>query len=46
MYEERERKYQAYRAGEELFGLPVTDYPELSDTKGELTLLELIPSGK
>ena len=40
LYEERERKCQAYRAGEELFGLPITDYQELSDTKGELTLLE------
>ena len=27
-------------AGEELFGLPVTEYRELSETKAELTLLE------
>ena len=40
LYDQRERKYKAYSAGEELFGLPPTEYPELEKTKKELDLLE------
>ncbi|KAL5262750.1 hypothetical protein ACHWQZ_G008223 [Mnemiopsis leidyi] len=34
------QKYETYSGGEELFGLPVTEYPELHKTKRELTLLQ------
>lgn len=34
------RKYITYTGGEELFGLPVTDYPELLQIKKELNLLQ------
>ena len=34
------RKYLTYTGGEELFGLPVTDYPELLKIKKELNLLQ------
>jgi dynein heavy chain len=34
------RKYQTYSGGEELFGLPVTDYPELQRIRKELNLLQ------
>ena len=40
LYEERERKWDSYVAGEKLFGLPVTQYPELEKTKAELQLLD------
>ncbi|XP_068199657.1 dynein axonemal heavy chain 5 isoform X2 [Antennarius striatus] len=33
------RKYVTYSGGEELFGLPVNEYPELQRIKRELTLL-------
>ena len=39
LFDERERKNVAYSAGETLFGLPVTTYPELEKTKEELGLL-------
>ena len=40
LFEERERKWEAYVAGEQLFGLAVTQYPELERTKAELQLLD------
>ena len=38
------RKYVTYTGGEELFGLPVTDYPELLQIKKELNLLQKLYS--
>ena len=40
LFEERERKWEAYVAGETLFGLPVTEYPELERVKAALQLLD------
>ena len=34
------RKFNTYSAGEELFGLTVTDYPSLQRVRKELTLLQ------
>jgi dynein heavy chain len=34
------RKYQTYSGGEELFGLPITEYPELQRVRKELALLQ------
>lgn len=34
------RKYITYTGGEELFGLPVTQYPQLLDIKKQLVLLQ------
>lgn len=34
------RRYQTYSGGEELFGLPVTEYPDLARIKRELGLLQ------
>ncbi|KAF5296158.1 hypothetical protein FQA39_LY12612 [Lamprigera yunnana] len=34
------RKLQTYQSGEELFGLPNTDYPELAQIRKELNLLQ------
>jgi dynein heavy chain len=36
----RERKMESYRGGEELFALPLTDYPELLQTQKELKLAD------
>jgi len=39
-YEIRERKYEHYCSGEELFALKRTEYPELVATKREIELLD------
>ncbi len=39
-FDELWRKYQIYNDGEELFGLPVTDYTELARIKKEFNLLQ------
>ncbi len=39
-FDELWRKYQIYTEGEELFGLPVTEYEELAKIKKELNLLQ------
>eukprot|EP00941_MAST-03F_sp_MAST-3F-sp1_P001388 g1388.t1 len=39
-YDVRERKYQLYASGEELFALKKMEYPELVKTKQELKLLD------
>ena len=39
-FEDLWQKYETYSGGEELFGLPVTEYPDLHKTKRELTLLQ------
>ena len=39
-FDELWRKYQIYSDGEELFGLPVTDYQELARIKKEFNLLQ------
>jgi hypothetical protein len=36
----RKRKWDSYRSGEELFGLPVTKYQGLETTEQELGLLD------
>ncbi|MGH0184369.1 UNVERIFIED_CONTAM: hypothetical protein FKN15_014875 [Acipenser sinensis] len=38
------RKYITYTGGEELFGLPVTQYPQLLEIKKQLTLLQKLYS--
>ncbi|XP_074403149.1 dynein axonemal heavy chain 5 isoform X5 [Zonotrichia albicollis] len=38
------RKYLSLSSGEELFGLPITEYPELHRIKRELTLLQKLYS--
>ncbi|XP_067868157.1 dynein axonemal heavy chain 5 isoform X2 [Heterodontus francisci] len=39
-FDELWRKFNTYSGGEELFGLPVIDYPDLLRIKRELTLLQ------
>ena len=39
-FDELWRKYQIYSDGEELFGLPVTDYNDLTRIKKEFNLLQ------
>ena len=41
-YSVRDRKFELYKIGEQLFGLPETEYPEMSKTKKELGLLETL----
>lgn len=36
----RKRKWENYSSGEELFGLPVTLYPELEQTEKEIQMLD------
>ncbi|XP_075265378.1 dynein axonemal heavy chain 5-like isoform X2 [Convolutriloba macropyga] len=43
-FDELWRKYQTYSGGEELFGLTVTEYPNLQKTKKELNLLQKLYS--
>ena len=38
------RQYNTYKGGEELFGLPVTDYPDLFRIRKELSLLQKLYS--
>mmetsp|Transcript_5388 Transcript_5388/g.12712 ORF Transcript_5388/g.12712 Transcript_5388/m.12712 type:complete len:4322 (-) Transcript_5388:507-13472(-) len=40
MFEVRKRKWENYSSGEELFGLPVTQYPELEQTEKEVQMLD------
>eukprot|EP00760_Papus_ankaliazontas_P006643 PhM_4_TR1311/c1_g1_i1/m.52782/K10408/DNAH; dynein heavy chain, axonemal len=44
LFEDKERKWNTYAAGEELFGLNVNTYPELVRTKKELQLLDQLYS--
>eukprot|EP00854_Cymbomonas_tetramitiformis_P002070 gene2070-2767_t len=44
LFEVRKRKWTNYSSGEELFGLPVTEYPELERTEKEITLLDRLYS--
>lgn len=40
----RERKFISYHGGESLFGLPHQSYPELTDTKKQIELLDKLYS--
>jgi dynein heavy chain len=40
LYQERERKYLTYKAGEELFGLQQQEYPQLTKMERELEFLQ------
>lgn len=39
-FDELWRKYQTYSGGEKLFGMQITDYPELQVVRKELGLLQ------
>ena len=39
-FDELWSKFQTYSAGEQLFGLSVTEYPDLQNVKKELSLLQ------
>ena len=41
-YELRDRKYQLYQSGEQLFALAHTEYPELHKTKQEIDLMDTL----
>ncbi|KAL0250960.1 hypothetical protein GEMRC1_000174 [Eukaryota sp. GEM-RC1] len=43
-YSERERKCKTYTVGEELFNLPITEYPELNQIRREIKLLDSLYS--
>ena len=42
LYAERERKYEVYREGEKLFGLPMQEYPDLAKMKKMLKLYDTL----
>ncbi len=42
LFEVRKRKWESYASGEELFGLPVTQYPELERTREEIAMLDML----
>jgi len=44
MFEVRKRKWESYVIGEELFGLAVTQYPELEETEKEISMLDRLYS--
>ncbi|CAD7698753.1 unnamed protein product [Ostreobium quekettii] len=44
MFEVRKRKWENYSSGEELFGLSVTQYPELETTEKEIQMLDRLYS--
>ena len=44
MWQVRERKWDSYSRGEELFGLPVTPYEGLEKCKEEIALLDRLYS--
>ncbi|KAL4452763.1 hypothetical protein ABPG75_008425, partial [Micractinium tetrahymenae] len=44
LFDVRKRKWDSFSSGEELFGLPVTQYPELERTEEEITMLDKLYS--
>ena len=40
VFQVRKHKWDNYSSGEELFGLPVTKYPELEKTEKEVAMLD------
>merc|ERR1719181_697704 len=43
-YDDKKRRWEEYQAGEALFGLPITDYQELTKTKKDIDMLEKVYS--